>query len=72
MSHNEWELLEISEDIEQGDTIVIDDDGEEIVMIFVKYTKGVVTLRKGDSVRKFRASSLEEIDGNACIVGKNE
>lgn len=67
---NEWELLAIAEDIEQGDSVVIDDEGEEIEMIFVKYERGAVHLRSGDVRRKFRAVSLEEADGTAYILRK--
>lgn len=71
---NEWELLEVAEDIEPGDNIVIDEGGEEVTLIFVKYERGVVHLKnpENNSRRTFRGSSLEEVDGECFIVRKGE
>ena len=71
---NEWELLEVAEDIEPGDNIVIDQGGEEISLVFVKYEKGLVHLKNPEDGSRwvFRGSSLEEVDGECFIVRKGE
>lgn len=70
---NEWELLEIAEDIEQGDTIEVDEDGDTQLMVFVKYSRNKVTLRDASGgLLIFLATTLEEVEGNRYIIGKSE
>lgn len=72
-SLSEWELLEITDDIEPGDLVDVDDCGATIKMVFVKCDRNIVTLKpRGGQRRYFRGSSLEEIDGEAYITGKSE
>lgn len=73
--NNEWELLMIADDIEPGDTIVVEDSetGESHEMIYVKQPdRKTVALRGQDgATKRFSASSLEELDGECVIVGKS-
>ncbi|MEM4379107.1 MAG: hypothetical protein QXL01_00270 [Thermoplasmatales archaeon] len=73
MNHNEWELLEISENIEQGDLISVEDDeGYSKLYVYVKSSGKLVYLKcpQTKEIRKFSAESLEEIDGEGYITGK--
>lgn len=70
---NEWELLEIADDIEPGDSLAVESDEGSEVMIFKRYINGMVWCRdESGTTRKFRASSLEEIGGSGYITGKAE
>lgn len=69
--NNEWELLVIADDIEQGDLVCVTDGDTDTTMIFVKYERKLVHLKDSeDRIRKFKAASLEELDGEAFITGK--
>lgn len=72
-SYNEWELLAIAEDIEQGDEVLVElENGEQTVMIFIK-EKGRGTIELKDETgekRYFSSSNLEEKNGYAFILGK--
>jgi magnesium-transporting ATPase (P-type) len=75
MSSSEWELLVIAEDIEPGDSILVEEeDGSSADMVFIKVRpRGVVELLDIDgSSRLYSASSLEELKGYSCIVGKSD
>lgn len=70
----EWDLLVISEAIEPGDRIVVDYDGDEEIMIFVKEkdSKTVILKDSKKEQRFFSKQSLEERSGNGIILGKVE
>lgn len=70
----EWDLLVISEAIEPGDRIVVDYDGDEEIMIFVKEkdSKTVILKDSNKEQRFFSKQSLEERSGNGIILGKVE
>lgn len=72
--HSEWELLAITEDIEQGDYVVTEDDeGNEEKLMFVKVKGGSVLLKdENGELFSFSASSLEENEGYRIIIGKAE
>lgn len=73
MSHSEWELFEIAEDIEPGDCVTVEDgDGGINKCIYVKASGKFVFLRDVSTkeTKKFSAESLEEIEGDGYITGK--
>lgn len=71
--YSEWELMAISEDIEPGDTVIVEsDDGEELLVFVQEKNKNVILFRDADGeIRQFSQSSLEEIGGSAMITGKS-
>lgn len=70
----EFDLLVIAEEIEPGDVLVVEEDGEEIYMVFVKELDAKTVLLKDRSKqeRLFSKLTLEERDGEAFIIGKKE
>jgi len=73
MSYTEWELLEISEQLEPGDFISVEeDDGQITKCIYVKNTGKFLHLKdiSTKEIRKFNTESLEEIEGSGCVVGR--
>lgn len=74
MSHSEWELLTISEDIEVGDTVYVEDEnGDNHDMVYVGTSKkGVKLLDVEGETRVFSQDSLEEIGGYCVIAGKSD
>lgn len=71
--NTEWDLLVIAEDIEPGDTLVYEKDGVEHLTVFCKIDAGIIYTKEGrGAVRKFRASSLEEVKGSAYLVRKSD
>lgn len=70
---NEWALLVESEDIKNGDLILVElENGDVIVMKLVKSTEKFVTLRNSNKeLVKFRADTLESRHGSAVIIGKS-
>jgi serine phosphatase RsbU (regulator of sigma subunit) len=69
----EWDLLVIAEDIEPGDTLIYEKDGIEHKTVFCKIEAGIIYTKEGrGAVRKFRASSLEEVKGSAFLVRKSD
>lgn len=70
----EWDLMCISEDLEPGDYVVVEEDGEEEVMIFVKErdSKAVILKDRAKNERVFSKLTLEEREGNALILRKHE
>lgn len=70
---NEWELLVTSEGIEPGDTLDVDEDGDNILMVFNSYRGGKVYCTGSEGIkRSFRATNLEEVNGTAFIVKKSD
>ena len=72
--HDEWELLVITEGIEPGDLVEVEnEDGETETMVFVK-TKGKGVFLKGNNgeIARFSSSTLDETSGYRSIVGKFE
>lgn len=68
---NEWELLEIAEQIEPGNYVIVEDGGVDIRMQFVRYDRGIVHLKDArGSWHKFRGASLEALEGEAVISQK--
>jgi len=74
----EWELLEVSQDIEPGDFIAVVIGGKTEKFIFISVTGRKVQLRRADTINKpswevyeFSVDSLDELDGNAYITGKH-
>lgn len=73
MSHSEWELLAISEDIEQGDYVLVEkEDGGIQKLQFLKQKSNDYVLLKDRSGQtfKFNTDSLEESGGERVIIGK--
>lgn len=72
--HDEWELLCISDEIEPGDLIdVEDDEGDTIQMVFVRHEgKGVILKGPNGEVSRFSSATLEEIGGYRNIIGKSQ
>ena len=71
--HSEWELLKIADDIEQGDTVDVDAEGEIMLMMFKSESSDHITLidTNGD-VHKFNPETLESLDGEYwTIEGKS-
>ena len=70
---NEWTLLCESEDIKNGDLILVElENGDVMTMKLVKYTEKYVTLRNSNKeLVKFRADTLESRHGCGQIVGKS-
>ena len=69
----EWELLEVAEDIEPGDTLIVERDGTEHKMVFSKVDSGYVYLIDADrKTHKFRSSSMEQVGGSGFILRKSE
>ena len=72
---NEWELMMVAEDIEEGDTVLIENTvGSSLLAVYCGRT-GKFTLKVVDSdkvERKFKTTTLEEIGGNHYIVGKSK
>jgi hypothetical protein len=72
--YSEWELLEISEDIEPGDMVTVESDTGEDTLIFVKQKNQHTLVLKevvGGKIRHFSTQSLEEIGGDYIITGKS-
>lgn len=71
---SEWELMLAAEGIEQGDTVKVElESGETVSMVYLSVERGRVKLRdSGGTTRRFSASSLEEVDGEATIAGKSD
>jgi len=70
---SEWELLEITEEIEPGDTLVIEHEGVEQLLVFKKFDAGIIYMvDSARKTRRFRGTSLEEIGGSGFILRKSE
>jgi hypothetical protein len=69
---SEWLLLVESEAIRIGDTIEVEtEDGETVLMRLVKYTAKTVTLKNEyKELIRFHADSLEAKYGSEVIIGK--
>jgi hypothetical protein len=75
MSHEstEWDLLAVSEEVEQGDTVVVSDGKNDQLMVFKRLSKGQVVLTNGEMDYFFRATTLEEVgSGHLFITGKSD
>lgn len=76
MSYNEFELLEVADDIEQGDSINVEDQdtGESLSMVFVRKDKSNVVLKAMDgSLYRFCQRTLEHHGEEPWIItGKAE
>ena len=73
--YNEWELLVLAEDIEPGDTLVVErDSGEMDLMIYVreKTNKAVLLKDREGKETPFSTQTLEENGGYRYIVGKSD
>lgn len=72
MSHSEWDLLAISEDINKGDWVLTEnEDGSTSKLQFIKRSSGFVTLRdRKGNLFQFDIEGLEEVDGERIITGK--
>jgi len=71
----EWDLLVIAEGIEQGSTIIVENDhGEEEYFVFVKEKDGKTIILKDSEKDQYLFSkiSLEEVGGNRFITGAVE
>lgn len=73
--HSEWDLLTISEDIEPGDEVNVEDTdtGAVSLYIYVKSDKKWTYLRNKESreIIKFNAETLEDYqDLSLLILGK--
>ena len=71
---NEWELMEVAEGIEEGDTLTVEDDSGEVdLMVFVKREGRFLLLKDIDSKEFFfSALNLEEHRGYRYITGKSD
>jgi hypothetical protein len=72
-THTEWELMVIDCDIEQGDTLVVEKDGQRELMTFVQEVDKNTILLKDASKNKllFNATSLCEVGGKRFIAGRS-
>lgn len=73
MSFNEFELLEVADDIEPGDALSVEDTdtGEEFSMQYVKKDSISVWLKKSNALYKFCQRTLEHSgDESWVILGK--
>lgn len=70
----EWDLLVVAEEIEQGDVLVVEADGDTEEMVFVKEkdSKTIILKDKTKTQRFFSKHSLEERGGDYVILGKKE
>ncbi len=73
--YNEWELLVVAEDIEPGDTLVVErDSGTPELMVFVEESENNTVILKdaNGSEFSFSVNTLEEYGGYRFIVGKSD